>query len=374
MRFLFVAPRYHTNQHFIMKALIDRGHELKFVSLYRTAIEEYGILEPTLIGFSMIFRFINRICNRRNRYQFMANYGFPRLTRFYGIIRDFDPDILIVRGPKSIVFWLTVFFAKSLQKKLIVYSQGPKYRSYVSKKNRAVRWFLLDVLKCAWITPVKGDKENSRISHRCLYYLPFIYEVKNACLKRTYFENDKVRVMTVGKFLPRKKHILLLEAIKEVGELNAIQLTLIGENSSNEHKRELEKVKHYIDLHNMSDRVEIKNNLKFSSVQNEYDKHDIFVLPSCQEPAAYSILEAMAHGLAVVCSDSNGTKCYVKNGRTGYIFKSNCVSDLTNKLLLLVADRKKIMDFGRNGVALVKKKHCAENYHDRLMEIVGGRT
>ena len=33
-----------------------------------------------------------------------------------------------------------------------------------------------------------------------------------------------------------------------------------------------------------------------------------------------SVLEAMAHSLPVICSDSNGTQCYIRPGENGYVF------------------------------------------------------
>ena len=52
MHFLYTAPRYHTNQHFAVKALLDAGHEVSFLALARGQSEEYEALDPTVLGFS----------------------------------------------------------------------------------------------------------------------------------------------------------------------------------------------------------------------------------------------------------------------------------------------------------------------------------
>jgi len=143
--------------------------------------------------------------------------------------------------------------------------------------------------------------------------------------------------------------------------------------SSDEHRREGQKVKEYIESNKLGDIVNIENNLPFLQVQKEYRRHDLFVIPSSREPAAYSVLEAMAHGLAVLCSDSNGTKDYVRNGHTGYIFKSDCVSDLTDKLSLLISNREKIKEFGINGFELAKSNHSPERYLSDLMAVIRER-
>ena len=44
-------------------------------------------------------------------------------------------------------------------------------------------------------------------------------------------------------------------------------------------------------------------NNKPKNVQEIYKKHDLFVLPSVNEPASVSNLEAMSHGLAVITTD-----------------------------------------------------------------------
>ena len=47
MRFVFTAPRYHTNQHYAVKALLDAGHEVSFLALRRGQSEVYEVLHPS---------------------------------------------------------------------------------------------------------------------------------------------------------------------------------------------------------------------------------------------------------------------------------------------------------------------------------------
>ena len=61
MRFLYVAPRYHTNQVPIIRGLKRKGHEVCFLSQYAGKVEDYSDLTPTVIGYSRIFLFFDRI-------------------------------------------------------------------------------------------------------------------------------------------------------------------------------------------------------------------------------------------------------------------------------------------------------------------------
>ena len=371
MRFLFVAPRYHTNQHFIMKALLDNGHAVKFVALYRGFSEEYSILDPIVVGFSYFSKAIDKLWNKNNDLIFRAKYGLPKISQLLGIMRAFDPDVVVIRSPRYLVSWLFILISKIFGKRFVMYTQGPKFRISVSPSISIMRWLLLDVLNGLWITPVEGDKKCGPLAtHRSLYYLPFVYDDADLNIKRSYFQGGKVRILSVGKYVPRKNHILLLEAIRKLRNLGPIELTLIGECTTDEHRRQLCKIREVIVSKGLSDVVNVKCNLPVFDVQAEYLKHDIFVLPSSNEPAAYSILEAMAHGLAVVCSNSNGTKEYIRYGRTGYVFKSDCISDFRDKLYILLSDREHIVECGKNGFEVLKHDHSPEKYHTAFMTMI----
>ncbi len=51
MHFVYTAPRYHTNQHFSVKALIDSGHRVSFLALTRGQSKEYSIQDLCLLSF-----------------------------------------------------------------------------------------------------------------------------------------------------------------------------------------------------------------------------------------------------------------------------------------------------------------------------------
>jgi len=100
-----------------MKSLIDKGHAVKFVALYRTRIEEYGALEPIVIGFTTFFEIIDKLINDKGDFHLRAKYGLPNIFRLRKIIRSFNPDVVIVRSPKSIFSWIVILLSKALKKK-----------------------------------------------------------------------------------------------------------------------------------------------------------------------------------------------------------------------------------------------------------------
>ena len=62
-----------------------------------------------------------------------------------------------------------------------------------------------------------------------------------------------------------------------------------------------------------------------------YSQSNLFVLPASSEPASYAIIEALAHGMPVICSSSCGTKWYVGDN-CGLIFKDKSISELESSI------------------------------------------
>ena len=85
------------------------------------------------------------------------------------------------------------------------------------------------------------------------------------------------------------------------------------------------------------------------------------------DPSPHVIVEAMAHGLPVICSKVCGTSEPVIDGETGYIVdvENTNLEDLANRAYDLLIDNKKLEVFRRNAYEHAMRswqwKHVAEN-------------
>ncbi len=78
----------------------------------------------------------------------------------------------------------------------------------------------------------------------------------------------------------------------------------------------------------------------------------------------------MANGLPVICSDQNGTKCYIKNDVNGYIFKAKNENDLKENIIKCISDRKKFTEMQKNALISAKENHNPELFANKLFEII----
>ena len=361
MRFVFTAPRYHTNQHFAIKALLDTGHEVSFLALRRGRSEVYDALDPVILGESGIARMLRS-----------ENLCMPPILRFLKELRKLKPDTVVVRNPLSAYGALSFIAARLMGGTVVFYSQTPVYRKS-SWRRRVIRAVPAWIAGARWITPVLGDPGSHTQALGALRYVPFAMEPQTVPGHRRWFRNGRINILCVGKFMGRKNHLLFLQAVSMLSCRHEVRVTIIGECVGEGAEAELKELKRRTGELDLTESVDFKTNLHYWEVQREYAEHDLFVLPSSDEPAAVSHLEAMSHSLPVICSDTNGTQSYIRPGENGYIFRSGDADDLERCMERIVTDRIALMAMGARSYDLVMSEHSPARYVDSLVAIAEGR-
>ena len=271
MHFVFTAPRFHTNQHFPAKALLDAGHRVTFPVLRRGQSATDEVLARSVLGCSRSF----------------------------------------------------------------------------------------DVLRhtAAWLPGVRFSDVGG---------LPSPIRFLAAALT--------VNIVAIGKFQRRKSHELFLDAIAETARHHPVRALIVGECTTDEHREVLRVVSERRAGLGLQDIVEIRTNMPFTDVQRLYAEHDLFVLASQGEPAAVSPLEAMARSLPVICSDSNGTACYVLPGRTGFVSRSGDATHLATCIGEAIQDQDRLIEDGpgklpasAHGPSTVTLRQCPRRHGDPVV-------
>ena len=370
MKFLYVAPRYHTNQMDIMKGLTENGHEVRFISHYAAIIEDYSCVTPVVLGYSRLYKIIDflyvRVIHRKDptAIVFKIQHGFPPLRLLKRMICDFAPELVILRE-RSVYSMAAYRICKKKGYPCILYNQNPLW----SEPARTdLRHRLVDHMTPALrMTPVMGEKKPGMTVKENDYFVPFVVNPQRAPEERTYFEGGRIHILCIGKYEIRKHHLELLRAAKQLRDKYEIHVTLVGEATNRFQKEYCERVKDYVREHRMESLVTVKTNVPKRDMEREYLAADLYVIPSTLEMASVSQLEAMSYSLPVICSDKNGTACYVENGVTGFWFRDCDEADLLSKLDAMLSDRERMPAMGAAGYRAVVEKYNFKNYFDTIM-------
>lgn len=169
-----------------------------------------------------------------------------------------------------------------------------------------------------------------------------IKELKN----KLGYTSENIIVLYAGKFETVKNLEILLTAFNELKSFPNLKLLMVG---------------------NGPDEVLLKAkaggnpNIQFLDFQNQrylpsiYQTCDIFCLTSKSETWGLAVNEAMAAGKAIITSDKVGCAVdLVKEGKNGYVFKSNDAEDLQEKLLLLIKDPNRLTNFGKSSREIIQ--------------------
>ena len=372
MRFLYVAPRYHTNQMDIMKGLVEHGHEVCFISHYAAIIEDSSYVTPIVLGYSPLYRLIDflyvKVLHRKDptAIVFKIQHGFPPMGKLRRLIREFSPDVVILRE-RSVYSMAAYHICKKQGYPCILYNQNPLW-SEPKKKDMLHR--LVDRLSPeVRMTPVMGVKREGTSIKENDFFVPFVVEPQRAPEERTYFTDDTIHILCIGKYEIRKHHLMLLDVVRQLQEKYRIQLTLVGEATNHFQKEYCEQVRKYVAEHHMTDVVTVKTNVPRSEMEREYLAADVYVIPSTLEMASVSQLEAMSYSMPVICSDANGTACYVEDGVTGYQFRDCDAEDLLQKVDQMLSDRERMLRMGAAGYRALVEKYNFEKYFETVMEM-----
>ena len=72
----------------------------------------------------------------------------------------------------------------------------------------------------------------------------------------------------------------------------------------------------------------------------------------------------------MICSDLNGTACYVEDGVTGYLFRDCDQEDLTEKLDMMLSDRERMRAMGAAGYQAVSEKYNFDIYYNTIQAMM----
>lgn len=194
---------------------------------------------------------------------------------------------------------------------------------------------------------------------------------------------DEILILFAGKLEPKKNPALLLEAFIELIKEKPFNPSVISdecEKSISEisppaNWRNVEmmvsKEVHLLFVGNgvLEESLKLKvkssalNNIHFMDFQNQtqipvmYQASDIFCLPS-QGPGetwGLAINEAMATGKAIITSDKVGCAVdLIKNEVNGYIFPSNDINVLKEKIASLIHQPSLIKSFGQQSQKIIQ--------------------
>ena len=218
---------------------------------------------------------------------------------------------------------------------------GPDIPGYEKRYNTVYK-IITPFIRFAWkkaeiiITKCKAEKElvlgiNPKLKINTIFNgvdtEKFYFE------KRT--ENQKLTLVCSARLIKHKGQYILIEAISNLQKQGIVlNANLVGEGDEKDAYIKYAKEKE------VSEQIFFSGYVPREIIVKEYQKADLFVLPSYNECMSNSLLEAMACGLPVIVTDVGGTEELVDKNN-GFVFKPGDVNALTDILMNIYQNKEK---------------------------------
>ena len=119
-------------------------------------------------------------------------------------------------------------------------------------------------------------------------------------------------MLSVGELNKNKNHEIVIRAMAQLGRKD-VHYVIAGRGVLNQHLEQLaQELGVSSQLHLLGFRTDVKELFKMA---------DFFAHPSYREGLSVAVMEAMANGLPIICSEIRGNTDLIEDGKGGYLFK-----------------------------------------------------
>lgn len=180
--------------------------------------------------------------------------------------------------------------------------------------------------------------------------------------RRKCHANGPLKILFLGRLIPAKGIPELLDSFEMIRHRDDWQATLAGDGA-------VAETREYVERHGLAKRVDVPGWLGDEAVAAELRAADILVLPSWVENLPMCVVEAFAHGLAVVCTPVGALPEIVQHEETGLLVPVNNARVLASALERLLADPALRDGLGRRARAQHASRFEIGAYVDNLVGV-----
>ena len=287
------------------------------------------------------------------------------------IIKENKIEIISYQDPVSSFFSILVLKIRRIKVKIIIETHGDFIETLSLEKNllfpslykkiflNMARYTLdradkLRAVSSSTEAQVKEINQNKEITR-----FPAWVDFDNFKDILPVRENNKdFKILFIGSVTDRKKPHLIVEAINNLNSKD-VNLYVVGPTPNESY---LSKLKELVNKYELEEQVVFAGSVDRESVMEYYSQSNLMILPSVSEGLARVIFESQATGCPVLVTDVPGMGDIVIDGQTGYVFESNNLESLTNKIQEIKTNYKDAIHVGKNAKDFILSNYSADNF------------
>jgi colanic acid/amylovoran biosynthesis glycosyltransferase len=180
---------------------------------------------------------------------------------------------------------------------------------------------------------------------------------------------QRLTMLAVGRLHPVKDHAFLLHACYELKSRGTDFLCLIaGEGAQRPW------LEHLIRNLELEACVKLLGHLSRQGLDTCYELSDLVILTSRSEGIPLVLMEAMAHGRAVLAPSITGIPELVKDGETGFLYRAGSLEDFLSKIEVIRTSQSALTGLRRAAREHVLRHFDRDKNLTALVDLIISRT
>ena len=296
---------------------------------------------------------------------------FLSLFMLPSVIKENNIEIISYQDPVSSFFSIFVLRLRNIKTKIIIETHGDFIETLSLEKNLLFPSIYKKVfISMAKYTLDKADKLRAVSSsteaqvreinqNKEITRFPAWVDFDNYKDIEPVRENNKdFKILFIGSVTDRKKPHLIVEALNNI-KSKEIKLFIVGPMPNESY---LTKLKELVKRYGLEEQVIFTGSVDRKSVMEHYAETNLMILPSVSEGLARVIFESQVAACPVLVTDAPGMSDIVIDGQTGYVFESNNLDSLTNKIQEIKNNYEEAIHVGNNAKDFILSNYSADNF------------
>lgn len=235
---------------------------------------------------------------------------------------------------------------------------------------------MYDGINISWLTSnIEIYGVGRRVIHlfRALYegrdigMLPYCIPMVKSINPAAHADDQKFVFAMIGTICSRKAQDIAVDAVKYIPRQyrGSFRLLIIGPPSGIEHAycEEIENENTAIE------EIEMLGELDQGHIGQIYGRIDVLLCPSRDDPLPIAVTQAMMYGIPCIISDNVGQSEYIRQGENGFIFGSENIRELAEKMVWVMQHKSMLRQIGERSKVIYEEWFSAETMERNIAGI-----
>lgn len=184
-------------------------------------------------------------------------------------------------------------------------------------------------------------------------------------------KNGKVRFLLAGTVGTRKGQLILLDAIEKLSNeyQSESEFIFVGVPFENDIAG-IEIMKKLDDASIKRKNVKVLESISREQLYELYKEIDVLVVASLDDPMPVVATENLMLSNICLCSTKTGTSYYIEDGINGFVFQSENVLELVNKIKYIIDNKNDLDRIKKQGRKIYENFFSMEIFEKNLLRLV----